>query len=327
MRRYIVRRVLGMIPTLFVISIISFILIQLPPGDIVTSTLRDLEQQGYRVTEERIAALRAMYHLDDPMPVQYLRWIGGVLRGNKGHSILFQQPVNKLIWERVALSVTIALASILFTWVLAVPAGIYAAVRQYSIADYALIVFALLGMATPGFMLALIMMYLGYEWFGISVGGLFSPAYVDAPWSLGRVVDLLRHVWVPMVILGFGGTAGMIRVLRANLLDELKKPYVVTARAKGVRPVRLILKYPVRLAINPFISTVGWMLPGLFSGSAIISVVLDLPTDGPLLLSALMSQDMYLAGSFIMILSTLTVIGTLISDLLLAVVDPRIKYE
>ena len=199
--------------------------------------------------------------------------------------------------------------------------------RQYSIADYALTVFALLGMATPGFMLALIMMYLGYEWFGISVGGLFSPAYVDAPWSLGRVVDLLRHVWVPMVILGFGGTAGMIRVLRANLLDELKKPYVVTARAKGVRPVRLILKYPVRLAINPFISTVGWMLPGLFSGSAIISVVLDLPTDGPLLLSALMSQDMYLAGSFIMILSTLTVIGTLISDLLLAVVDPRIKYE
>ena len=194
-------------------------------------------------------------------------------------------------------------------------------------ADYALTVLALLGMATPSFGLALVMMYLGYEWFGIGAGRLFSPAYVDAPWSLGRIADLLRHVWVPMVILGLGGAAGMIRVLRANLLDELRKPYVVTARSKGVRPVRLIHKYPVRLAINPFISTVGWMLPALFSGSAIISVVLDLPTTGPLLLEALMSQDMYLAGSFIMILSALTVVGTLVSDLLLALVDPRIRYE
>jgi peptide/nickel transport system permease protein len=327
MTRYIFRRLLGMIPTLFIISIISFVLIQLPPGDIVTSTLKDLEQQGQQVSEERIAALRAMYHLDDPLPVQYLRWIGGYMTGNLGYSIRYQQPVNRLVWERVGLTVVIALVSVLFTWIVAVPAGIYSAVRQYSIADYALTVFALLGMATPGFMLALIMMFLGYEWFGVSVGGLFSPEYVDAPWSVGRLVDLLKHVWVPMVILGFGGTAGTIRVLRANLLDELKKPYVTTARAKGMRPVRLILKYPVRLAINPFISTIGWMLPGLFSGSAIISVVLDLPTTGPLLLDALLSQDMYLAGSFIMILSTLTVIGTLISDLLLAVVDPRIRLE
>ena len=327
MIRYIIRRVLGMIPTLFVISIISFILIQLPPGDIVTSTLKDLEQQGQQVSEERIAALRAMYHLDDPMPVQYLQWIGGFIQGNLGYSIRYQQPVNRLIWERLALTVIIAIASILFTWVLAIPAGIYSAVRQYSIVDYTLTVFAFLGMATPGFMLALIMMYLGYEWFGVSVGGLFSPDYVDAPWSPARMIDLLKHIWVPMVLLGIGGTAGMIRILRANLLDELKKPYVVTARAKGVHPVKVILKYPVRIAINPFISTIGWMLPGIFSGSAIISVVLDLPTTGPLLLDALMSQDMYLAGSFIMILSTLTVIGTLISDLLLAVVDPRIKYE
>lgn len=327
MSRYILRRILGMIPTLVVISIVSFILIQLPPGDILTATLRDLEQQGQEVSEERIAALRAMYHLDDPLPVQYGRWASGLLRGDLGYSMRYQQPVSRLIWERIALTVVIATASILFTWVVAIPFGILSAVRQYTIADYTLTVFALLGMATPSFMLALIMMYLGYEWFGISVGGLFSPEFVDAPWSLARISDLLQHVWVPMVILGFSGAAGMIRVLRANLLDELRKPYVVTARAKGVRPVRLILKYPVRLAINPFISTIGWMLPALFSGAAIISVVLDLPTTGPLLLEALMNQDMYLAGSFIMILSTLTVIGTLISDVLLALVDPRIRYE
>jgi peptide/nickel transport system permease protein len=325
--RYLLRRALGMIPTLVLISIISFVLIQLPPGDIVTATLRDLEQQGQQVTQERIAALRAMYHLDDPLAVQYLRWVGGFLHGNLGYSIRYQQPVSRLIGERIALTVVVTLASMLFTWVVALPAGILAAVRQYSVADYALTVLALLGMAVPSFVLALVMMYLGYAWFGISVGGLFSPAYVDAPWSLARVADLLRHVWVPMVILGCGGAAGTIRVLRANLLDELRKPYVVTARAKGLRPVRLVLKYPVRLAINPFISTVGWMLPALFSGSTIIDVVLDLPTTGPLLLEALMSQDMYLAGSFIMILSTLTVIGTLISDLLLALVDPRIRYE
>ncbi len=323
----IARRLLWMVPTLFIISLVSFALIQLPPGDIVTSTLKDLEQQGQRVSEERIAALRAMYHLDDPMPVQYLRWIGGFLQGNMGYSIRYQQPVNRLVMERLGLTVLIAVASILFTWVLAMPAGIYSAVKQYSITDYTLTVLAFLGMATPSFVLALIMMYLGYEWFGISVGGLFSRKFVGAPWSLDRVTDLLKHIWVPMVILGLGGTAGMIRVLRANLLDELKKPYVVTARAKGLHPIRVILKYPVRIAISPFISTIGWMLPGLFSGSAIISVVLDLPTTGPLLLEALMSQDMYLAGSFIMVLSTLTVIGTLISDLLLVVVDPRIKYE
>lgn len=327
MGRYVLRRILGMIPTLAIISVISFVLIQLPPGDIVTSTLADLEQQGQQVTEERIAALRAMYHLDDSIPVQYLRWAGNFLTGNLGYSIRYQQPVSRLIWERIFLTVVIAMASILFTWVIAIPAGILSAVRQYSATDYSLTVLALLGMATPNFMLALMMMYLGYEWFGISVGGLFSPDFVDAPWSLARIGDLLKHVWVPMVILGLGGAAGMMRVLRANLLDELRKPYVVTARAKGVRPVRLILKYPMRLAINPFISTIGWMLPALFSGSAIISVVLDLPTTGPLLLEALMSQDMYLAGSFIMILSTLTVIGTLISDLLLAIVDPRIRYE
>ena len=327
MASYIVRRLLGMIPTLFLISVISFVLIQLPPGDIVESTIQDLRQQGQHVSTERIAAIRAMYHLDDPMPVQYVRWVSGFMRGDMGYSLVYQQPVNQLISERLLLTVLVALGSVLFTWSLALPIGIYSAVRQYSLLDYTMTVFALLGMATPGFMLALLIMYGAHSWFGISVGGLFSPEFIDVPWSLARFVDLLKHIWAPMVVLGVAGTAGMIRIMRANLLDELKKPYVVAARAKGLRPVRLIIKYPLRIAINPFISTIGWMLPALFSGSAIVAVVMDLPTTGPLLLEALMSQDMYLAGSFILILSTLTVIGTLISDLLLAVVDPRIRHE
>lgn len=327
MASYIVRRLLGMIPTLFLISVISFMLIQLPPGDIVESTIQDLRQQGQHVSTERIAAIRAMYHLDDPMPVQYVRWVSGFMRGDMGYSLVYQQPVNQLISERLLLTVLVALGSVLFTWSLALPIGIYSAVRQYSLLDYTMTVFALLGMATPGFMLALLIMYGAHSWFGISVGGLFSPEFIDVPWSLARFVDLLKHIWPPMVVLGVAGTAGMIRIMRANLLDELKKPYVVAARAKGLRPVRLIIKYPLRIAINPFISTIGWMLPALFSGSAIVAVVMDLPTTGPLLLEALMSQDMYLAGSFILILSTLTVIGTLISDLLLAVVDPRIRHE
>ena len=327
MASYIVRRLLGMIPTLFLISVISFVLIQLPPGDIVESTIQDLRQQGQHVSTERIAAIRAMYHLDDPMPVQYVRWVSGFMRGDMGYSLVYQQPVNQLISERLLLTVLVALGSVLFTWSLALPIGIYSAVRQYSLLDYTMTVFALLGMATPGFMLALLIMYGAHSWFGISVGGLFSPEFIDVPWSLARFVDLLKHIWAPMVVLGVAGTAGMIRIMRANLLDELKKPYVVAARAKGLRPVRLIIKYPLRIAINPFISTIGWMLPALFSGSAIVAVVMDLPTTGPLLLEALMSQDMYLAGSFILILSTLTVIGPLISDLLLAVVDPRIRHE
>lgn len=327
MIRYVLKRLLTMIPTLLIVSIISFILIQLPPGDIIESTIQNLEQQGQPVSQERIAALREMYHLNDPMPVQYLRWIGGFLRGDMGYSIVYQQPVNRLIGERVLLTVLVAFSSMLFTWVVALPIGIYSAVRQYSKTDYLVTVLALVGMATPGFMLALLVMYAGYQWLGISIGGLFSPAYVDAPWSLARLADLLQHLWAPMVVVGLSGAAGMIRIMRANLLDELKKPYVVTARAKGVRPLKLILKYPVRLAINPFVSTIGWMLPALFSGSAIVSVVMDLPTTGPLLLEALLSQDMFLAGSFILILSALTVAGTLISDLLLAAVDPRIRYD
>lgn len=317
-----------MIPTLLFISILVFCLIQLPPEDIVTSTIKELEQEtGQGVTQDIIDTLRKQFYLDEPMYMQYLRWMWGLVRGDFGYSLSHQMPVNKLIWDRLGYTVIIAIASIMFTWVVALPIGIYSALRQYSIMDYILTVVGLIGLATPNFMFALVLMYVGYEYMGISVGGLFSREFIGAPWSIAKIIDLLQHLWIPMVVVGTGGAAGMMRLMRANLLDELKKPYVVTARAKGVRPFKLVLKYPVRLAINPFISTIGWMLPAIFSGSAIVSVVLNLPTTGPLLLKSLMNQDMYLAGSFIMMLSVLTVIGTLISDILLAITDPRIRLE
>ena len=327
MGAYILRRTLMMIPTLAIISVVVFVLIQLPPGDIVSAKLGALQQQGVEASEEQIQSLRAQYNLDRSMPVQYFDWIFNFVQGDMGYSIKFEQPVNTLIWERLGYTVLIAVASLLFTWALAIPIGIYSAVRQYGFGDYFFTVIGLLGLATPNFMLALILMYCGYAWFGVSVGGLFSPELAEAPWSTEKFIDMLKHIWIPMVVIGTAGTAGIMRVMRANLLDELSKPYVVTARAKGVRPFKLVMKYPVRIAINPFISTIGWLLPALISGEAIVSVVLNLPTTGPLLLQALLSQDMYLAGSFIMLLSTLTVVGMLISDILLAVVDPRIRYE
>ncbi|MDT8391036.1 MAG: ABC transporter permease [Lentisphaeria bacterium] len=327
MLRYIIYRLLLMIPTLLIISVICFVVIQLPPGDIVTSRLDELQSEGQTASQEQIAALRKTYNLDDPMPVQYLRWIGGMLVGDLGYSMQHQQPVSELIGERLLLTVVVAFSSLLLTWALALPIGIVSAVKQYSLFDYVATVFAMLGMAVPGFMLALVVMWAAFELFGVSVGGLFSPDYVDAPWSFARFLDLLKHLWVPMVVVGLAGTAGMVRIMRANLLDELRKPYVTTARAKGMKDWRLILKYPVRIAINPFISGIGGILPRLFSGAAIVSVVIDLPTTGPMLLDALMNQDMYLAGSLIMVLSTLTVIGVLLSDLALAAIDPRIRYD
>lgn len=327
MGSYILRRLLAMVPTLLVISLVVFILIQLPPGDIITSTLESMRQQGMEASGEQIKALKAQYHLDKPIALQYLHWVFNFVQGDMGFSIKYQQPVNTLIWERMGFTVMIAVASLLFTWALAIPIGIYSAVRQYGYGDYFFTIVGLLGLATPNFLLALVLMYFGYTWFGVSVGGLFSPEMAEAPWSWDKFVDLLQHLWIPMVVIGTAGTASIMRIMRANLLDELKKPYVVTARAKGVRPLRLVLKYPVRIAISPFISTIGWLLPALISGEAIVSIVLNLPTTGPLLLQALLSQDMYLAGSFIMLLSVLTVIGMLLSDILLAVVDPRIRYE
>lgn len=327
MLRYTVHRLLLMIPTLVVISILCFVVIQLPPGDIITSTLDELQSEGQDISTERVTALREMYNLDAPMPVQYLRWAGGMLTGNLGYSMQHQQPVSELLGERLLLTMLVAFSSLLLTWVIALPVGILSAVKQYSLLDYIATVLAMLGMAVPNFMLALVTMWVAFEVFGVSIGGLFSPGYVDASWSIARVLDLLKHLWIPMFVVGLSGTAGMVRIMRANLLDELGKPYVTTARAKGVRPWRLILKYPVRIAINPFVSSIGMVLPRLFSGAAIVSVVIDLPTTGPLLLDALMNQDMYLAGSIIMILSMLTVVGVLLSDLALAAIDPRIRYD
>ncbi len=316
-----------MVPTLALISIIVFIVIQLPPGDIVTSTLDRLQASGVEVSAEQVQNLRAQYNLDKPMYMQYVHWIGGFLTGDMGYSYLYARPVNELVWERMGYTLIITFAALIFVWVVAIPLGIYTAVRQYSIGDYTLTSAGLIGLATPPFLLGLILMYVGYEWFGVSIGGLFSPEYREAPWSWLRFKDFLSHLWIPMIVLGLGGTAAQMRIMRANLLDELKKPYVVTARAKGVKPFKLIMKYPVRIAINPFVSSLGLQIPFLISGEAIVGMVLNLPTTGPMLFQALLNQDMYLAGSFLMLLSILTVLAMLASDLLLAVVDPRIKYE
>jgi peptide/nickel transport system permease protein len=264
--------------------------------------------------------------LDKPLPVQYFLWISGVLKGDFGYSYSLGKPVKELIWSRLAFTVTISFLTMVCVWIIAIPIGIYSATHQYKFFDYFFTFLGFIGMSAPGFMVALVMLYISYTVFGTSVGGLFSDAYVDAPWSLARVTDLSRHIWVPIAVLAVSGTAGLIREVRANLLDQLEMPYVVTARAKGLSEWRLLLKYPVRIAINPIVSTIGWMLPGLLSGSIIVDVVLSLPTTGPLLLTALMEQDMYLAGSFVMLLSTLGVIGTLISDILLVWVDPRIRF-
>lgn len=327
MLQFIIRRVLYMIPTLFAISIVSFIIIQLPPGDYLTSLVATMAATGETVDRAQLVALEQRYGLGQPIYVQYWKWISGILlRGDFGQSFEWNQPVNTLIWGRLALTFILSLTTLLFTWLVAFPIGIYSAVRQYSAGDYLFTVIGYVGLAIPNFLLALVLMYIAFKYFNQSVGGLFSPQYVDAPWSFGKVMDMFAHLWIPVVIIGTAGTAGLIRIMRANLLDELHKPYVVTARAKGMPERRLLLKYPVRVALNPFVSTVGWTLPVLVSGAAIVSIVLSLPTTGPLLLRALMSQDMYLAGSFIMLLSTLTVIGTLISDILLAWLDPRIRF-
>jgi peptide/nickel transport system permease protein len=327
MAQYIARRILFMIPTLFLISIITFVIIQLPPGDYVSSMVANSAAQGQTVDSAEIQALRARYGLGDPLPVQYLKWMSGILQGDLGFSYTFNEPAKSLISGRLGFTLLISFASLLMTWAIAFPIGIYSAVRKYSPGDYAFTLLGFLGLAIPDFLLALVMMYIAYKYFGQSVGGLFSEQYIDAPWSFAKVVDLAGHIWIPMVIIGIAGTAGLIRILRANLLDELFKPYVITARSKGIPERKLLLKYPVRIALNPFISTIGWTLPALFSGETIVGVVLSLPTIGPLLLNALKAQDMYLAGSIILILSVLTVIGTLASDILLAWNDPRIRFQ
>ena len=327
MLQYMLRRSLAMIPTLIAISIISFIIIKLPPGDFLTSYVASLEAQGESVDEAELVALKQRYGLDEPGYVQYWKWISGVFRGDFGQSFELNQPVSSLIGDRLALTFMISLLTLLFTWIVALPVGIFSAVRRYSLGDYIFTFLGFVGLAIPNFLLALVLMYIAFKYFNQSVTGLFSPEYIDAPWSTGKILDLLGHLWVPIVIIGTAGTAGLIRIMRANLLDELHKPYVTTARAKGLSETHLLLKYPVRIALNPFVSTIGWSLPFLISGSAIVAIVLNLPTTGPMLLRALLNQDMFLAGSFILMLAIMTIIGTLISDLLLAWLDPRIRYE
>ncbi len=335
---FIARRCMILLPTVFVMSVIIFIVMDLPPGNYIEHQIRVLEAEGDADAIERLEELKDIFHLDDPLVVRYLRWMGvywfagfnsadtGLLQGDLGMSMEHVRPVGELMGDRLLFSFSIALLTILFTWAVAVPIGIYSAVRQYSIGDYSFTVLGFLGMSIPNFLLALVLMYLGTAYFGTHVGGLFSPAYAAQPyWSWGKFVDLLQHIWLPVVVVGTAGTAGMIRVMRANLLDELRKPYVVTAMAKGVRPVKLVLKYPVRLALNPFISGIGGIFPALISGAAITGIVLSLPTIGPLQLEAIRSQDMYLAGSLLMVLSLLAVFGTLVSDLLLMWLDPRIR--
>ena len=327
MLRYLLQRALFAVLTIAAISILSFIIIQLPPGDYLTSYIAQLQSQGDAVSFDQIEGLRKQYGLDRPLHVQYLFWVRNMVGGDFGVSLTWNRPVSELIGERLVLTVVVALSAISFMWILALPIGIYSAVRQYSIGDYAFTLLGFIGLAVPDFLLALVLMYVGFAWFGTPVGGLFSQAYLGAPWSLAKAVDLASHLWVPALVLGTSGTAQLIRVLRANLIDELRQPYVLAARAKGLGFWQVVLKYPFRVALNPLVSTVGYTLPYMISGIVIVSVVLSLPTVGPLLLQALISQDMYLAGTIVLLLGSTTVIGTLLSDLLLVLLDPRIKLK
>ncbi|MCA3263501.1 MAG: ABC transporter permease [Telmatospirillum sp.] len=328
MLRFIVSRLLWMIPSLVALSFLSFVLIELPPGDYVTTYIATLAASNEVVDQNTAADLRARFGLDQPMVVQYWKWIFGIVtEGNFGLSFEWQQPVSELIWERMSLTLLLTVSTLLLTWGLALPIGVFSAVKKYSVGDYIATFFSFLGLAIPSFLLALVLMYVAAVKFGQDVGGLFSEPYVAAPWSFGKVLDLLSHLWVPVVILAVSGTASLIRVMRANMLDELNKPYVTTARAKGLSEFALLVKYPLRVALNPFISTIAWLLPNLVSGSVIVAIVLSLPTAGPMLLQSLMSQDMYLAGAFVLLICALTLLGSLVSDILLALVDPRIRLE
>jgi ABC-type dipeptide/oligopeptide/nickel transport system permease component len=335
---FIGRRLFLMVPTLLIVSIVVFVIVQLPPGDYLESRMLEYQMQGTEASIFQIEDLRRNFHLNESMTKRYLRWTGfvwfttlderdtGLLQGNLGLSMEHNRSVNQIVGDRLLLTVVVTVAAILFTWVVALPAGLYSALRPYSWGDHALTLFVFVGMSVPSFLFALVMVYLGKTWFGVNVSGLFSQEYATVhDWNWPKVVDLLKHLWLPVVVLGAGGAAGMVRVMRANLLDELKKPYVLTARAKGLRPLRLLLKYPLRLALTPFISSLGNLFPQLVSGGAIVAIVLSLPMIGPVMLDALQTEDVYLAGSMLMVMSLIGVVGTLISDLLLLWLDPRIR--
>jgi peptide/nickel transport system permease protein len=331
MLKYIANRILLAIPTLVVISIISFIIIQLPPGDLLTSYLAELRQregeEAANAYAEIIDQYREEYGLNQPIHIQYYKWMRNILlKGDFGRSFEHYRPVKELIWERLGLTVLLTGTTMIFTWMLAIPIGVLSATKQYSIPDYFFSFVSFLGLGIPNFLIALVLMWVAFSYFGTAVTGLFSPEYVDAPWNVAKISNLLSHIWLPVFVLGIGGTAGLIRTMRANMLDEMHKPYVQVARAKGLQERRVIWKYPVRIALNPFISQLGSSFPRLVSGATIVSIVLNLQTSGPVLLRALLSQDMHLAGAFILLLSTLTVIGTLVSDILLVLTDPRIAF-
>lgn len=323
---YYIKRTIYMVAILFVVTIINFILIQLPPGDVASTEIAQLEMAGNMVTVEEAAAIREQYGLDKPLIAQYFKWISNIFKGDFGYSFTWKMPVIELIGSRILLTLVVALTSILFIYGLAIPIGIYSATHQYSPGDYIVTFGGFLGLATPNFLLALILMFFFYKFFGLSVGGLFSPEFVRASWSFAKIWDMLKHMVIPVIVIGTAGTCSIIRIMRATLLDELKKQYVITARAKGMSEGKLLIKYPVRVALNPIVSTLGWAIPVTIGATNITAIVLSLQTTGPLLINALLGQDMYLAGSILLFLSTLTVIGTFVSDILLAKIDPRIRY-
>jgi len=327
MKSYVFQRLVYMIFLLWLVSIVTFVVIQLPPGDYLSTYISRLEQAGQDLSDEEVENLRRQYGLDLPLFLRYFKWFGQVLQGEFGFSFDWQQPVKDIIGERLALTFTIAILSAIFTFAVAIPIGIYSATHQYSIGDYIVSIIGFIGLAIPNFMLALIMLYVAWKSYGLNLTGLFSPEYLDAPWNLAKVGDLLLHLPIPIIVVGTSGTAGMIRVLRGTLLDELNKQYVITARSKGVGEVKLLFKYPVRVALNPIVSGLAWLFPSLISGGTITAIVLGLPTAGPMLYRALITQDTFLTATLLMFVTILTVIGTTISDILLVVVDPRIRME
>lgn len=327
MLRFIIKRLLLLPLLMLLFTVVVFALVQAPPGDFLTSYVAMLASSGSSMDAAQVEALRQQFGLDQPVHVRYFLWLGSIVRGDLGLSLEYQRPSSELIGERMLVTVLLALFAFAITWIVAIPAGIYSAMHKNTALDYLFAVLNYIGVATPNFMLALILMWVAFSNFGLMITGLFSPEYTQAPWSLGRFIDLLKHIWLPGIVLGVAGTARLTRIMRANLLDELNKPYVVTARAKGMAEWKLVIKYPVRLALSPIISTIGWYLPQLFSGSLIVATVMNLPNIGPLLLRSLIQQDMYLAGSILLIYCMLTIVGTLISDILLALFDPRIQME
>ena len=325
MLQYIVKRTLVLIPLLLALSIVVFIIIQLPPGDYLTTYINQLRSTGMEVTEDQIKALEARYGFDQPMYIQYLKWMKNLLKGDMGYSFVYNRPVNALVGSRLPATIAISLVSTILIWLIAFPIGFYSATHKYSFGDYAFTGISFFGVSVPEFLLAILIMYLYFLVTRKYAGGLYSDVYAGKPWTWDKIVDMLKHVWIPLLVIAITGTAGLFKTFRANLLDELGKPYVKTARAKGVSNMRLLIKYPVRIALIPFIATVGWMLPGLISGQTVLSMVLSLPTVGPLLITALQNQDMYLAGSIVFVMGLMAMIGTLVSDILLAVTNPRIR--